>query len=329
MTQGPGASLPIGVYRGPAVDIAPIEAYEQFLGRQVNHVLAFMADSPSWSQFEAGALQGTTNGPAGKYVAGDWAPLLGARRLVLGVPACVQGTTWADEAAGKNAAHWTALARNLITAGLGNAVLRIAREFNTGYHWKVVEGGQAAHKAGWARIVTTMRAVPGAKFRFCWNPMLGVGNLTTHGAESCYPGDAVVDEIGVDVYDWNQKGIYPGNASAATTTAQQQVLDTDLTMWDSLRGWYSFALSHGKPLSFPEWGLLLWKSGSSYHGGGDNAVFVRAMGDLINGSSLGGWHAMWEDPWGAGVSDSDTKPGRPIPVPMARAAFLSAFGTTP
>ena len=100
-----------------------------------------------------------------------------------------------------------------------------------------------------------------------------------------------------------------------------------LTQRDSLRGWYSLALSHGKPLSFPEWGLVLWKTGSGYLGGGDNAVFVRAMADVICGCSLSGWHAMWEDPWGAGVCDPDTKPGRPIPAPMARAAFLQAFGS--
>ena len=69
-----------------------------------------------------------------------------------------------------------------------------------------------------------------------------------------------------------------------------------LTERDSLRGWYSLALNHGKPLSFPEWGLVLWKTGSSYLGGGDNAMFVRAMADFISGCWLSGWHAMSEEP---------------------------------
>ena len=180
--------------------------------------------------------------------------------------------------------------------------------------------------------MTVLRGLPGAAFRFCWSPALGVGNLTARGTESCYPGDGYVDEIGVDVYDFTQKNsagaqIYPGNAAGTTTAQQQQVLDIMLTQWDSLRGWYSLALSHGKPLSFPEWGLVLWKTGGSYLGGGDNAVFVRAMADFICGCSLSGWHAMWEDPWGAGVCDPGTKPGRPIPAPMSRAAFLEAFGS--
>ena len=230
-------------------------------------------------------------------------------------------------------AHWEALGSRLIGLGLGGALLRIGREFNGNwYPWQVAEGGQASYIAGYQHVVTVLRALPGAAFRFCWSPALGTGNLTATGTESCYPGDAYVDEIGVDVYDWTQKNsagaqVYPGKAADTTPAQQQQVLDIMLTQWDSLRGWYSLALSHGKPLSFPEWGLVLWKTGSSYLGGGDNAVFVRAMADFISGCSLFGWHAMWEDPWGAGVCDPDTKPGRPIPAPMSRAAFLEAFGS--
>jgi hypothetical protein len=98
-----------------------------------------------------------------------------------------------------------------------------------------------------------------------------------------------------------------------------------LTEWGSLRGWYNLALAHRKPLSFPEWGLVLWKSGANYLGGGDDPGWVRAMAGLIGGSSLGCWHAFWEDT-GMGVSDPDGATGRSIPVPMARAEFLAAFG---
>jgi hypothetical protein len=331
--SAPGASIPIGVYRGRGCGISAIGVYENFIGRQVQKVADFMAEQPtSWAQFENGNLTSTAD-------VSVWQGVLGQRQLALGVPACCGasagsgGKTWADEANGVNDAHWKALGNRLIAVGLGGALLRIGREFNGNwYPWQVAEGGQASYIAGYSHVVTVLRGLPGAAFRFCWSPTLGVGNLTAKGTESCYPGDAYVDEIGVDVYDWTQKNsagaqIYPGNAAGTTTAQQQQVLDIMLTQWDSLRGWYSLALSHGKPLSFPEWGLVLWKTGSRYLGGGDNAVFVRAMADFICGCSLSGWHAMWEDPWGAGVCDPDTKPGRPIPAPMSRAAFLGAFGS--
>ena len=329
MTQGPGASLPIGVYRTPQPDLAAVQAYEQFIGRQVNYVLAFMADTPAtWAQFETAVLQSATNDGPGSRTATEWAPLLGGRTLMLGVPACAMGTTWAQEAAGANNQHWAALARNLVAAGLGNCVLRIGREFNgSWYHWQVNTGNVAAYKVGYAGAVAVMRDA-GWTGTFMWNPYLGQGTFGPGaGAEDAYPGDHVVDVIGVDVYDGNWTGVYPANPDSATTAQQQQVWDGMLTEWDSLRGWYNLARSHRKPLAFPEWGLRLWKDGeATYHGGGDNAVLVAGMAQFIQG--CGAWmHAMWED-HNMGVSDPDNSSGRLCAVPMARAAFLSAFGTT-
>lgn len=322
--SGYAAAAPIGVYR-PGSSITEIEAYEKFLGGQVDRVLDFMPDQPTWAQFESATLAGSTNGPAGSATAASaWGNgQLGTRQLVLAVPACVQGSSWLAEDGG-NDAHWQALGVSLVDAGLGGAVLRIGREFNgSWYPWHATEGAQQTYINGYRHVVSVLRSVPGAAFSFCWNPTLGVGTLTERGAESCYPGDDVVDDIGVDAYDWVQS--QPGGAAASVTTAAQQAaLDKTLTEWDSLRGWYSLALAHRKPLSFPEWGLVLWKSGATYLGGGDDPGWIRAMAALIGGSTLGGWHALWEDT-GMGVFDPDDAPGRGVPVPMARAEFLAAF----
>jgi len=317
---GVASGVPIGVYRGRGCGIAAIERYESFCGRQCGFVVDFMEEAPtSWGAFETGAL--TSSASVAAWSAG----VLGTRRLALGVPACVLGTTWAQEAAGVNDAHWKALGEHLVNLGLGNALLRIGREFNgSWYGWKVTEGGQATYISGYQHVVSTLRAVPGAAFRFCWNPILGVNNFTLQGTESCYPGNAYVDEIGVDAYDGDWTGIYGGVLDNITTGQQQRVFDSMLTEWDSLRGWYNLARAHGKPLSFPEWGLRLWKDFNGYHGGGDNAVLVAGMADFVAGCGAS-WHAMWEDPWGAGVSDPDTLPSRTCAVPMARAAFLAGF----
>jgi Glycosyl hydrolase family 26 len=320
-----GLQVPIGVYRGDTPDLDPITAYEGFLGGTVDYVLVFMADSPTWAQFEAANLQATTNGPAGTMTAGDWAPLLGTRTLMLAVPACCGGTSWADEAAGANDAHWAALARNLASAGLGTCALRIGRELNgSWYRWQVNPGNAADYRAGYTRIVSVMRGA-GFTGMFVWNPYLGQGTMgPSHGVESAYPGDAVVDVIGLDIYDGNWSGVYPGQWDLVTTAQQRTVWDGMLTEWDSLRGWWNLALSHGKKLCFPEWGLRLWKDSGVYHGGGDNALLVREMGEFISGCAA--WmHALWEDV-GMGVSDPDDSPQRLVPVPQARAAFLRSFG---
>ena len=78
----PGASIPIGVYRGRGCGISAIGVYEDFIGRQVQKVVDFMAEKPaSWAQFENGNLTSTADVSA-------WQGVLRQRQLALGVPAC-------------------------------------------------------------------------------------------------------------------------------------------------------------------------------------------------------------------------------------------------
>jgi hypothetical protein len=329
MTEPAENPVPTGVYR-PGTSIANIEAYEAFLGMPpgttVSYVLDFMLDQPAWDQFEAGALQKTANSADSSADATGWAGQLGGRTLMLGVPACVGGTTWAREAAGENDAHWQALGTTLVNAGLGSTVLRIGREFNgSWYPWQVAEGGQADYIAGYSHVVSVLDSLPGAEFTFMWNPTIGVGNLNRTGTESCYPGDDVVDVIGVDLYDFaNPPGIYPPDTVVRTAAQQQTCWHSYLTEWDGLTGWQSLATNHGKPLAYPEWGLVLWRTGSQYLGGGDNPVFIEGMATWMkdNPAWMG---AFWEDT-GMGVMDPDDSPARLVPVPQARRAFLDAFG---
>lgn len=329
MTAGACTPLPIGVYRGSAPDITKIQAYEAFLMNgsllpapvTVDYVLAFMADTPSWADFERGALQASTNGPAGTFAATDWAPLLGTRQLVLGVPACVQGTTWAQEASGVNDAHWVALAQNLVNGGLGGCVLRIAREFNENwYKWTVNPGNATAFASGYGHIVNVMHNA-GFTGKFMFNPYLGQGSMGPgQGVENAWPGDSVVDVIGLDFYD----GGYPSGEVIRSVAQQQAAWNTMRDQWDGLTGWHSLAMTHRKPLAYPEWGLHLWNDAGLYIGGGDNANFIREMAAWMKDTGVF-MQALWEDT-GMGVSDLDALPSRLVAVPQARAAWLGAFG---
>lgn len=332
MGDGANTSLPIGVYRGSVPDLSGIQAYEAFLsmpmGTTVDFVLAFMVDRPvSWADFENGMLQSRTNGPAGTAKAADWGPLMGARRLMLGVPACAMGTTWAQEASGANDAHWTALGTNLISAGLGNSVLRLAREMNTGYAWAVTPANANDHINGWQHIVTLLRGLPGSQFKFCWNPIIGQGAFGPGaGVESCYPDHGTVDVIGLDCYDW---GYAASNETIRPLADQQAFFASQLAMWDGLNGWRNFAAGRNLSLCFPEWGLKLWNTGKDYNGGGDNPYFIMHMAAFMKATSDPAdplaMAALWEDT-GMGVFDPDCHPSRRVAVPQARAAFLSAFG---
>lgn len=332
---GPDTTIPIGVYRGAAVDIATVEAYEQFVGipqgQTVRYVLAFMPDSPSWPQFEQAILAATTNGGAGRTPATAWAPLLGGRKLMLAVPACVQGTTWADEASGANDAHWRALAQTLTEGGLAGSVIRIGREFNGGwYRWSVSTSTSSGnyyknYQAGYAHVVGVMKAA-GFSGTFVWNPYLGRGTMgPSLGAETCEPAGGVVDVIGIDLYD-GPNGNYPPGEQIRSAAQQQAAWSSyhDTGTWDGLMGWRSLALSRGKPLCYPEWGLRLWNDAGVYKGGGDNAIFVNEMAAWMKDTGPF-MHAFWEDT-GMGVADPDDSPQRLVAVPQARQAFLEQFG---
>ena len=266
-TPGPDTTVPIGVYRGAAVDIIPVQAYEAFLGMRagttVSYVLAFMLDNPTWPQFEQAILAAGTNSGVPGPSATAWAPLLGGRQLMLAVAACCQGTTWADEASSANDTHWAALTQTLVSGGLGSCLLRIGREFTGGwYRWSASTNTASGnyyqtYQAGYAHVVQVMKAA-GFTGKFIWNPYLGQGTMgPSTGAENAYPGDSVVDWIGIDVYDGPDGTNYPAGEVIRTPAQQQAVWNRLLTQWDGLEGWRNWAAGRNKPLCYPEYGLRL------------------------------------------------------------------------
>jgi len=332
---GYAVRVPLGVYREGS-DIAAIEAYEAFLGMPAGQAVQFvvdgMPDKPTWAQFEAGTLAGATNAPGGsKTAVSAWGHgILGPRRLVLAVPACVQGSHWSDEASGANDGHWRALGSGLVSGGLGNAVLRIGREFNGGwYPWTPTWGGAGNdlphYIAGYRHVVSVLRSQPGAAFTFMWNPCIGVVNgiLAAGGVERAYPGPAAVDVVGLDIYDGDWTGIYDDTFPRTPDQQLASFRKNILSCADGLERWQWLADGWGKPLAYPEWGLRLWLDGDAYRGGGDNPVFIREMAAWFDRHRP--WMAaLWEDT-GGGVMDPDGHPRRRVPVPQARQMFLEAF----
>jgi hypothetical protein len=188
------------------------------------------------------------------------------------------GVSLAVGATGAYDAYFTTLAQNLVAAGMGNSILRIGWEFNQPlFSWYAA--GQATNYVNyWRQIVTTMRAVPGAQFRFEWNPSRGdngpkdkaMGNLADY-----YPGDSYVDIVGMDIYD-NSWNIYPG--------ASAEFQDFSTQTW-GLNWLVSFGAAHGKPLAIPEMGLGSGPSapnsgpivGNGQLSGGDDPTFITDM----------------------------------------------------
>jgi glycosyl hydrolase family 26 len=149
--------------------------------------------------------------------------------------------------------HFRTLAERLVRLGLPDTVIVLGWEMNGATYTHRCEPNPRAWRTYWRGIVTTMRKVPGQKFRFDFAPARG---RDTIGWEECYPGDDVVDIIGLDSYD------QPAG----------QDFDESVSQPYGLRHHAEFADEHDKPISFPEWGLFR---------NGDNPGYMRRMLEWI------------------------------------------------
>jgi hypothetical protein len=203
--------------------------------------------------------------------------------MVIGVPLVAVNhsgkpeNSLAEGAAGDENATFATIAKNLVKLGFGNAILRPGWEFDgTWYPWAVRSNADAANFATyWRKIVTVMRAVPGADFKFLWSPA-GSQPLSWNIA-SAYPGNNYVDEVSEDVYDWSwDSAIFPkGDPHNKATVAQSDAVFRELlTSKEGLNWLTSFAKDDDKPVVIPEFADTIRVDG---HGLGDDPTFINNM----------------------------------------------------
>ncbi|MGW1819035.1 glycoside hydrolase family 26 protein [Streptomyces sp. NPDC002125] len=152
-------------------------------------------------------------------------------------------------AAGQFDEHFRKLAERLVLLGVPDTVIVLGWEMNGTTYTHRCGPDPVAWKEYWNRIVTTMRSVSGQKFRFDFAPSRGRDAVPW---TECYPGDDVVDIIGMDSYD-----------QPPARTFDEQVNEPY-----GLQKHVDFAAEHGKPVSYPEWGLFR---------NGDNPEYMRRM----------------------------------------------------
>ncbi|MDF4252273.1 glycosyl hydrolase [Streptomyces sp. WMMB303] len=181
------------------------------------------------------------------------------RLLVLNVPMAARNeaglsdarvrTLLREGAAGHFDSHYRKLAERLVRQRLADTVLVLGWEMNGTTYTHRCGPDPKAWKAYWRRIVTAMRAVAGQRFRFDFAPSRGRDAIPW---PRCYPGDDVVDVLGMDAYD-QPRGL----------RFEEQVREPY-----GLQAHVDFAARHRKPVSYPEWGLFR---------NGDNTEYTRRM----------------------------------------------------
>ncbi|GGV11937.1 hypothetical protein GCM10010293_02500 [Streptomyces griseoflavus] len=209
-------------------------------------------------------------------------------------------------AAGEFDHHFRALAERLVDLKVPDTVVVLGWEMNGVTYTHRCGPDPQAWKKYWNRIVRTMRAVPGQQFKFDFTPSRGRDAVPW---TECYPGDDTVDIVGMDSYD------QPSGMS----------FDEQVREPYGLQAHVDFAKKHGKPISYPEWGLFR---------NGDNPEYMRRMLDwmerhrpLYNTVTDYCPHGVWQcddNPESSRVYKSvlngrthDADPGTPAPTEPA------------
>jgi hypothetical protein len=247
----PARPVPLGVFLGS--DQRGVDRITQFASSTGVAVSVGRTYLPgdSWQDLE---------GPDG--ILDPWSAWRAARRdrmLVLNVPMVAPNEPpLSDDAAaallrqgaeGRFDVHFRKLAERLVARRAADTVIVLGWEMNGTTYSGRCAPDPAAWKRYWRRIVGAVRSVPGARFRFDFAPVRGAQAVPW---PQCYPGDDVVDIIGMDSYDQR-----PGRTFSDFVHQPY-----------GLQAQADFAAAHGKPISFPEWGLF---------DHGDNPAYVRAM----------------------------------------------------
>ena len=292
---GAAQATEMGAYRGPGCDgREAMDVFEDFVGRKVERTVDAL-NQESWAEMKSSI----------PWIAKCWRG--SGVELTLSVPMLPRdgGGTLAEGAAGAYDAVFIATARALIQNDLADAVIRVGWEFNGEWMpWTAMHDPEN-YKLYFRRIVGIMRDAPGQKFRFEWCPNHGRKAMDPTDA---YPGDDVVDIIGMDVYaeTWD-----------ASTSDPEKRFEYFLDQPFGLKWHRDFARERGKPISYPEWGVGTRPDG---HGVGDDPVFIEGMADWFEQTQ-----PLYQSYWDVQASDYNAQMSN-SQFPQASAMFKRRFG---
>jgi hypothetical protein len=265
---------------GGVLSQSAISAATSLTGVTYNCLETFANPMPTWDTWESPWMFSTVS-----YGWDAWLAASPVHQAVMSmdlIPQAVSNNndplTWEQAcAAGDYNQYATALAKNLVSYGAGSIVIRLGIEANGDWEADYV-GTTSTEMRDWAACfdneVRAMRAVPGANFLFVWNPNACNSNIPIN---QWYPGDSYVDIIGIDAYDQDCGTLM--TVAGEGWTAYSTDIDRNTTAnpyFPSIANTEAFAASHGKPMSFPEWGL----------GSADDPTYVTNMAQMFNNDNF-------------------------------------------
>ena len=247
-------------------------------GGQLEGALAsrHVAIAGTWADNSvANHLAQSSIGPGGDYATWD-------RPIDLAVGGLFRaegGQSWAQAAAGGLDGQWTAclqqIAHHWAPRPFNLLRIRFCHEFNLAdmnQLWSVRAGEEADSITARRRWAALQRQIlPGSLI--VWPVNDGTSGSLGIDVRSCWPGDDVVDLVGVDTY----------NAWPWVTTQAQWDSKTNFVDGHGapvgIEQWRQFAAAHGKPICIPEWSNC--GDPASAGGGGESPFYIQAMHDWM------------------------------------------------
>ena len=294
MAVGPVRADPLMfVYKGAGCEgKGRLPRYQGVIGRKLDGVTDFFS-AENWAQMQSGA----------QWALGCWQGQ--PYRLAVGLPLVAKGGSLSSAAAGEYDAEFQKIGAMLVAKGRADAIVRLGWEFNGNWYPWSANKDPVSFVGAFRHVVGVLRAVPGQHFRVVWNPALGVGSVSP---QSLWPGDDVVDLIGIDFYNqsWRRQDSDPAVRWEGYVTGNYGL------------DWLArFAAAHHKTIVVPEWGTGMRPDG---HGWGDDPLFIHNMAAWMRVH-----HVAYQGYWDFTASDYDStmSAGK---FPQALAAYKAEFG---
>ena len=296
--------IPSNAY-SPASLQSIVTSFDNETNSNVTCLLTYLNDAPTWAEWISPWI---TRSQIGFSAWLAQSPQI--RQLVISVdliPASLQNVndplSWEQScAAGDFNSYATQLGANLVAAGMQNSVLRLGTEMNGAWEGDYI-GNTTQEQNLWATCfaneVTGLRQAAGEHFLIDWNP-----NACTQNEPyaNFYPGNAYVDILGLDLYD---VGCDPPDTPISFAQLANETY--------GLTSFEAFAAAHGKPMSFPEWGLATSPSG-------DDPAYIDGIGSTVANGDF-----AFEAYFDAGAGSSLPLDSR---TPLSVVAFQKWFGNS-
>lgn len=228
-----------------------------------------------------------------RWVPAYWAKQNPKRKLIWSIALTTKGVPLAKIAAGEHDADFVDAAVT-IAAAQPDGVIRIGWEMNGDWYPWASKGVEKDYIAAFRRVRGIFHSAS-RRFTFAWTPNAGA---MAGSPDLAYPGDDVVDTVGLDIYDAPS----PLTPAAAWEAAYSGPF--------GLAWLEEFSRRHRKPMHLGEWGVGLLN-------GPDNPLFIEKMhGWLRDHARSIAFHVYFD------VSTSNLESGR---FPNSRKRFYELF----